>query len=83
MIVIRNVNGWCRFVTLNGDTAQINPDATLNESWTLMHLSGNILMKASVTDLRTGSIMDTIDQVKEITFQAECYDFQVGDEFHD
>lgn len=71
MIVLRNVNGWYRFITLNGDTAKINPDATLNETWTVMPLSGNILMKARVTDIRIDSVMDTLDQVKEITFQAE------------
>ena len=71
MMIRKRPDGWFVFQDRNTDSIKFKSNANLNESWVCRPLPFNGLLKAKVTDIRTDSVIDTVDQVKEITFNAE------------
>ena len=69
-MIRKKADGWFTFLNINGDSIRFKSNSALNESWTCLTLPGNIAIKATITDIRTDSVIDTSDEVKEITFNA-------------
>jgi hypothetical protein len=66
--VSKKPNGWFYFLDRNSDSIKINPQAGLNQWWSCRLFYGNRYIEAKVIDIRQDSVIDTVDQVKEIMF---------------
>lgn len=64
-------DGSFYFFNFNQDTVMIKSQASLNQPWKFMNLSGNCRIEATVISLGTDSILGTTDQVKVISLQAK------------
>lgn len=68
--IIRKSDGTFKLLKISGDTILFLSQASLNQVWTCCALSEGRRVDAQVTDIRSDTVADTIDMVKEITFMA-------------
>jgi len=71
MVIRKAADGWFIFLDRNTDSVKFKANALLNESWLCKTLPANGQLMAKITAIRTDSVVDTVDQVKEITFNAQ------------
>jgi hypothetical protein len=73
-VVSKKPNGWFYFLDRNSDSIKINTQAGLNQWWNCRLFYGNRYIEAKVIDVRQDSVIDTVDQVKEIMFMVKNQD---------
>lgn len=68
-VFVRN-DGMNVYFNLDGDSIFVNPDASLNDSWTVYRYSGDTLIQGEVIEIYQGSSLDPNENVKVIRLQA-------------
>jgi len=68
LVVRKKPDGWFVFLDRNADSIKFNTQAGLNQSFICRTISGNRTVEGKVISIRQDSVIDTVDQVKEILF---------------
>lgn len=69
--VTKLITGWYWFENLNGDTIVFNALANVNDSWTLFNLGNGNYIEATVSQVKTDSVLGIPDQIKIIALNAK------------
>ncbi len=69
--IIKKADGTFIFFNLNEDSIVIQSQATLNQSWKCVNLSGGNYILATITGIQSDTIIGVADSIKVITLQAK------------